>query len=661
MLPTLKEITSSLQDNANLQKLKENLQELPKRWLTRLDQNASQDYLLGSVSGECNYHFTFKLEGGGLLQTGVLVASAESTPSGGLPVPLKCRWKRRVGDLPMEIPGVTSNMYQISADDVGTDICVEAQPADMDDGHHGVVVGEIGPFELDPATRRSLDNALGLGGSRFTVMQSRLPGEPAAPNSRQDLVIQVSTEGVRVSPVQGKEGREVYAEYSGDYPRVIIHPLDTSKFQLVLSGSKTFHLIALSRTSRDLIALTIRCFHAKKYLSTATILQELLPVQQPLAAGSPLPAANGRLDSCIVLERLSKELNRSMQQKEISEKVLRNTNHEKKQLQAQLMETISGFTEVIEGLNDQCPEGLTTTGGPPASVDRLQDQLREVSYQNQALQAELHNMRCHLEKLQDSRQAMEAKSRSAKNAGAGPEAQVHQLKDERDMLKVRLEELSSSSATLQQQDTQDQVHTQELKRHRQDVESLHNQKEELRRQLQDQDKERQELQDNFLYVKSQLDKVQMKQAQGDGSADGERELQRHRQTLDSVLEERSRLAHRLESVLRDAEKEKAYHEQSVERVMTANGRLMEERDRTAKEVERLSRLYAESVNQLQGDLNQTNMTSGIFRTDSGSSPLADPAVVAKVQGQLAEVEEAIRSKEQENESLKNRIRKLAVA
>ncbi|CAE8589584.1 unnamed protein product, partial [Polarella glacialis] len=355
------------------------------------------------------------------------------------------------------------------------------------------------------------------------------------------------------------------------------------------------------------------------------------------------------------------ELNRSMQQKEISEKVLRNTNHEKKQLQAQLMETISGFTEVIEGLNDQCPEGLTTTGGPPASVDRLQDQLREVSYQNQALQAELHNMRCHLEKLQDSRQAMEAKSRSAKNAGAGPEAQVHQLKDERDMLKVRLEELSSSSATLQQQDTQDQVHTQELKRHRQDVESLHNQKEELRRQLQDQDKERQELQDNFLYVKSQLDKVQMKQAQGDGSADGERELQRHRQTLDSVLEERSRLAHRLESVLRDAEKEKAYHEQSVERVMTANGRLMEERDRTAKEVERLSRLYAESVNQLQGDLNQTNMTSGIFRTDSGSSPLADPAVVAKVQGQLAEVEEAIRSKEQENESLKNRIRKLAVA
>ena len=85
-------------------------------------------------------------------------------------VPLKCKWRRRVGDLPVEIPGVTSNMcqpqtlnwrnkyvyrilnkihykyiprtiqtsekgaklcrsavrYQISADDVGTDISVEA-------------------------------------------------------------------------------------------------------------------------------------------------------------------------------------------------------------------------------------------------------------------------------------------------------------------------------------------------------------------------------------------------------------------------------------------------------------------------------------------------------------------------------------------------------
>ncbi|CAE7637053.1 unnamed protein product [Symbiodinium pilosum] len=162
-MQTLKDLTSSLHDGASLQRLRDNLNELPKRWLARVEQ--PEDYLLGTVRGECNYHFKFRLEGGGYFQTGVLVASAEASP-GGLPVPLKCRWKRKIGDLPVEIPGVTSNMYQISADDVGTDISVEAQPADFDDGHHGIVIGEIGPFELDPATRRSLDNALGLGGSR---------------------------------------------------------------------------------------------------------------------------------------------------------------------------------------------------------------------------------------------------------------------------------------------------------------------------------------------------------------------------------------------------------------------------------------------------------------------------------------------------------------
>eukprot|EP00440_Ansanella_granifera_P044628 gb/GFBE01048365.1/.p1 GENE.gb/GFBE01048365.1/~~gb/GFBE01048365.1/.p1 ORF type:complete len:658 (+),score=174.26 gb/GFBE01048365.1/:1-1974(+) len=657
-MQTLKDLTSSLGDNASLQKLRDNLNDLPKRWLSRLDQ--PEDYLLGNVTGECNYHFKFKLEGGGFFQTGVLVASAESTP-GGLPVPLKCKWKRRVGDMPVEIPGVTSNMYQISADDVGTDISVEAQPADADDGHHGVVVGEIGPFELDPATRRSLDNALGLGGNRFTVMQSRLPGEVGA-GGRQDLSIQVSTEGVRVAAVQGagyaqgREAKDFYAEYSPDYPKVIIHPLDTSKFQLVMSGSKTYHLIALSRTSRDLIALTIRCFHAKKYLSTASILQTLLPVQQPMAPGASMPATDARLDSCIVLERLAKELNRAMQQKEVSEKVLRNTNHEKKQLQEQLMETISGFTEVIEGLQEQCVDGAGA--GPPPSVDRLQDQLREVNAGNQALQAELNNMRLHLDKLQQSRQAAEARSR-ANTPGAGPEAQVHQLKDERDMLKARLEELSSNTSSVQH-NKQEQVHTQELKRLRQDVESLHNQKEQLRRQLQDQDKERQELQDNFLYVKGQLDKVQMRKAQSSGSGDGQQELQRHRQTLEAVTEERNRLSMRLEAVLNNAEKEKAYHEQSVERVMTANGRLLEERDRIAKEVERLSRMYSESVNQLQGGLNETN-ASGVFRTDSGSGPPADPAEMARVRSSLEEVDADIRKREQENESLKNRIRKLAVA
>lgn len=656
-MQTLQCFASSLNDRASLQRLRDSLQEIPKRLLSRLDQ--PEHYLLGSVSGDYNYHFTFRLEGGGYFQTGVLVASAE-THAGGLPVALKCKWRRKIGDLPVEIPGVTSNMYQISADDIGTHICIEAQPADADDGLSGVAIGEIGPFELDPGTRRSLDNALGTGSSRFVASLLRQPGEGGTAGSKQEMAIHATTEGVRIVPLQGgseRSNREVPAEYSMDYPKVLIHPLDTTKFQLIMGDSRSFHLSASSRTSRDLIALTIRCFHARKYISTAQILQDLLPVQPlgPHSGATPSPTVDSRLDACIVLERLTKELNRTMSQKEVSEKVLRNTHHEKNQLQVQLMETISGFTEVIEGLQDQF--GDNTSATPALSVERLQSQLREANQQNQSLQGELAMWKQDLEKLQRQRKAA---GNSASSAGGGAlAAELKNLREERLLLQEKMRELSSSSATTQQRDQADQVHANELKRLRQDVEMLHNQKEQLRRQLQDADRERQELQDNFLYVKGQLDKVQMRQAQAAANPDAgsAKELARHRQTLEDVSEERNRLAMRMEGLLREVEKEKTYHEQSLERVMTANARLLEEKDKAAKEVQRLSQLYSESVQQLQN-----TSSSGVFRADSitSSSGFVDPDELGRVRAQIAQIDEALQRKEQENESLKNRIRKLAV-
>jgi len=649
-LHSLQCLAGSAIDRASMQRLRDNLQELPKRLLQRHEQ--PKDYMLGNISGECNYHFSFRLEGSGFFQTGVLVASAERTP-GGMPVPLRCKWKRKVGDLPVEISGVTSNMYQISADDVGTVICVEAQPADLDDGLRGVVVGEIGPFELDPSTRRSLDNALGPGGSRFVVAQSNASG------SRSDLAIHASAEGVRVAPHGGERpGRDISVEYSMDYPRVIVHPLDKFKFQLLMSESRSFHLVAPSRTARDLIAVTIRCFHAKKFHPASAILERLLPIQQ-LVPGAPQPPVDSRLDSCIRLERLTKELNRAMQQKEVSERVLRNTNNEKRQLQEQLIETISGFTDMIENLESQGADG---TGSPSSlPLEALREQLQEAKEQTRATQAEMQDMRQHLEKLRRAREEREARAAARTPA---PAEQARMLREERDYLQARLKELGTASVTVQHRDQADHVHAVELKRLRQDVEMLNDEKENLRRRLQDQDRERQELQDNFLYVKAQHDKVQMRlqqQQAADVAGDANRELQRHRATLNNIAEERSRLGARLESALREAEKEKAYHEQSLERVTTANARIMEERDRAAWEVRRISRLYSDSVSQFRG----ADEDDVLSRTHGGPAGVslrtADQEELARLQVTFSEVSEAVKRKEQENESLKNRIRKLAVA
>lgn len=657
-MQSFQRFADSLQENANLQRLRDQIQDLPRKWLSRADNQ--EEALEGKVHGESNYHFKFKLEGSGFSQASVLVASAENEP-GGMPVPLKCRWKRRVGDLAVEIPRVSSNMYQISADDVGTSILLEAEPADTDDGHSGVMHGEIGPFELDTATRRSLDNFLGLGGTRFPVMQLRLPGEPAPAGSRQDLVIHVTTEGLRVSPVQGAKGgaRETVCEYSTDYPRVIIHPLDANKFQLIMSETKTFHILALSRAARDLIVLTIRCFHAKKFLTHSGVLDELLPVQPPVP-GAPSPAtSDGRLDACIILERLTKELNRCTVQKETLDKVKRNTDMEKKELQAQLIETISGFTDVLQGLDQQLGDGPTGLA-ERVPLGRLQEQVREMMDSNKELQAEIERTRQQLQRYKEVRKADEQRIAS-KQPLPGSQAEVQQLREERDLLAGRLADLSTSSTNRQQRDEADQAHAGELKRLRQDVEALHNQKEKLRRKLEEQEKERQELQDNFLFVKGQLDKVQMKQAQAaDWDGDGQKELQRYQQTLQTASEERARLASRVEAVLRDCEKEKAYHEQHLERVVTANAKIMEERDRAAREVERLSRLYVESVQQLQRQPGHHD-PSGTLGSDEYDKPLVHEDELEELRRQILSLDDAIGKKEQENQSLKDRIRKLAVA
>mmetsp|Transcript_85056 Transcript_85056/g.214333 ORF Transcript_85056/g.214333 Transcript_85056/m.214333 type:complete len:651 (+) Transcript_85056:88-2040(+) len=650
-MQALQVFADSLQDPNTLQRLRENLEALPKRFLSQFE--APRNHLLGSVSGEFNYHFTFRLEGGGFFQTGVLVASAERI-QGGLPVPLKCRWKRRVGDIPVEIPGVTSNMYQISADDVGTDIFVEAQPADAEDGLWGRAVGAIGPFELDPATRRSLDNALGAGFARFTASQCRENGH------QQDLTINVTSDSVRIANAHGSGGREIACEYTLDLPKVLIHPLDTTKFELVMSDSRTFALSAHSRTARDLIALTVRCFHARKHISSAAILRQLLPVQ-PMTAGvgapNPLPP-DSRLNSCIILERLIRELNRTMQQKDMSERVLRNTNNEKKELQEQLLETISGFTEVIEGLNDQVTDPSALAASPIVSIERLQEQLRESNASNATLQVDKQNAQNELERLRALNEA--ARRRSSVDSGAMTE-EVKRLMSEKRMLEARLQDTSNISSIAQQQDRLEQVHAKEIKLLRMDVESLHNQKENLIKELRDKDSEREELQQNFFYVKGQLDKVQLKQAQSAANAgDGSRELHKHQQTIDMVGEERSRLSMRLEAILNDAEKAKSYHEQSVERVMKANGRLMEEKDRASREVQRLSQLYADSVKNLQSETDRT-MTTGAYKSEVYEGGDVCKEDFDQVRAQLAAAEEALAKREQENESLKSRIRKLAVA
>jgi len=81
------------------------------------------------------------------------------------------------------------------------------------------------------------------------------------------------------------ENDVISLKYTIDYPRIEMHPFDTCRFQIFYDKSqsidarydfnKCIELIALSRSSRDLIALTIKCFSAQTYLMNSIIIKSL--------------------------------------------------------------------------------------------------------------------------------------------------------------------------------------------------------------------------------------------------------------------------------------------------------------------------------------------------------------------------------------------------
>lgn len=108
--------------------------------------------------GECNYRFRFQAQGTSqeiepysmknagsksLFNASILNAEAEEPENPGFKVPIKCSWFRQKNGICQKIPEISSNVYQLSAKDLGCVIKVEAEPMDPD--FQGKAFGEFGP------------------------------------------------------------------------------------------------------------------------------------------------------------------------------------------------------------------------------------------------------------------------------------------------------------------------------------------------------------------------------------------------------------------------------------------------------------------------------------------------------------------------------------
>ena len=86
-----------------------------------------------------------------MFQASILNAEAEEPNNPGFKVPIKCTWYRTKGTRSYQIFEISSNVYQLSAKDLGYTIRVEAEPLDTD--FSGKAIGEFGPVKLDVSAR----------------------------------------------------------------------------------------------------------------------------------------------------------------------------------------------------------------------------------------------------------------------------------------------------------------------------------------------------------------------------------------------------------------------------------------------------------------------------------------------------------------------------
>lgn len=257
-------------------------------------------------------------------------------------VPIRCSWYRSLspksGVPPLDVPvtGVTGTVYALSADDVFASLRVEVRSTSP--AFPGTAYAEIGPFEVDCATRKNLGNFIAAGKAMFPVQLKGSDGEI------DHYLLHLSSTEVELRPDEGNYGSTFKCNYGGDIPIIKLDPHKTTGFRLTLREGTPFYLQAISRTQRDLIAMTFRCFHGLTSIKHSTLLKSV--THECLDSGS-LP----RIDLLLMTTGALSELRDAFA---VAEKAIREKSRvvkEKDALEADIEATISSFQAALRSAN----------------------------------------------------------------------------------------------------------------------------------------------------------------------------------------------------------------------------------------------------------------------------------------------------------------------
>eukprot|EP00922_Rhytidocystis_sp_ex-Travisia-forbesii_P071581 GHVS01106802.1.p1 GENE.GHVS01106802.1~~GHVS01106802.1.p1 ORF type:complete len:713 (-),score=153.08 GHVS01106802.1:88-2226(-) len=552
---------------------------------------------------------------------------------GVLPVPCKFRWRRKLSrGVFVEIANASSNVHQLSADDIATFILVEATPDKAeaaDAGCWGTAYGEIGPFDVDVRSRQILENGFANGSLRFPVKlvedtRDGRSGMGGVEETNKQLVIHIMTEEVKVlqpGPMNMGYTRKWCAKYGAEYPIISLHNTNAMLFTVSFGTGESVSLEAFSRHQRDLIALGVRCFHARSYVSTSALLDLVLP-SPDYRSGRALESAegNGQIDLFCLVEKLRAELNRTV---EIADRCLREREKamvEKESLQAEMTDTIEAFQTQ---LGDAQPDGN------PAYAT-YKTMIEEKYAENEKLQATLMSTTRELQhKDRELRELMESRDSAS--------AVSHQLLQTTKQLQDKEREMRSLVESRDNASLVSRRHQAELK----------------------------EVQNAFLHTKARHDNLLLankeltaeverwrSQATSQSSkatearhdystriAQLEEEASRASRTVDDVVAERNRLMKLNGSISRELEKARATAHLELQKLQTENEHLIQDK----QDLEQQLTSLAEQLQVVRDAEHQVEMEKR----------------QKELEGKVAEKDEEINKLKEEVASLKFRIRKLA--
>jgi chromosome segregation ATPase len=571
-----------------------------------MSTNASRDFSkLIKITGKYNFNFNFYTQTNYVYLASNLVAEAIDK-STNLPVAMKYKWQRIRGNRIYNMNTIHGNVYQLSAEDVGCKIRVEAEPLD-DEVYEGKVLAEFGPVTVEPSARQSLEYILGSGGSRFPVTIYYPEDRHKMIDERKfrEGTLIINNKTIRLEEKHDFAGKrkEVFScKYTIDHPKIDITSNDTKMLTIdyyddddVYGSEKglnfSLDLRALSRQSRDLIALSIRCFSALNYFKHSKVISALNKEDDIDDSPSKKKKEKDTITELLMeLDFIKREL---YEQIGINKEVEVERNNAKKQfldLESEMEQTLEGYRIVLED-TEHSPEDTQMRNEMRNQLklnDTLQKEKNQLAEENMVLVDEKKTLNKKVKDKEELLEIMKGEIFELKKGKVIPLHEHEKIKKEKEKCRKDAKKFAEEIRVLEKKLLSMKSDTNGVTK---DKNQLETEKKQLSSYLKHQEEQAEELKAKLEEVEKENRQLQRKAVP---EADIGAETSKLRDENEALISQRNAMTKQKDSLMKELEKRnkeldkfRNEAEGSVSRLTQSNKRFLDEQKDLEGKIEEL--------------------------------------------------------------------------